>query len=140
MYRSLPNFPNSITDPVLLTSSATPIYNCIAWAYGRNDRWFWPTKKGYWPENILRDESVEAFIQLFASIGYELCDNGSLEDGIEKVAIYLKNGLPKHAARQLDNGKWTSKLGIQVDVSHTLAALEGGEYGNVSHFMRRQRT
>ena len=50
----------------------------------------------------------------------------SLEIGFEKVAIYSDAHGPQHVARQLPDGKWTSKLGQQVDVEHsTLSVLEG---------------
>jgi len=69
---------------------------------------------------------------------YEICLNGDFEVGIEKIVIYLdSNGIPTHAARQLDHQWWTSKLGRQHDISHSLNALNNGSYGNPSIFMRR---
>ena len=44
----------------------------------------------------------------------------SLEPGFEKVALYALGGVPKHAARQLSSGRWSSKLGDLEDVEHTL--------------------
>lgn len=41
-----PKFSNSGIDPFLLTSPQTPIYNCIAWAYGVIDKWYWPDTSG----------------------------------------------------------------------------------------------
>jgi len=61
----------------------------------------------------------------------------------EKVAIYVdEDGSLTHAARQFDNGSWTSKLGSWQDIEHrTLQALERTAsiygYGNVSLFLRR---
>ena len=57
--------------------------------------------------------------------------------GSKKIAIYQSGGLPTHAARQLPDGQWTSKLGRNIDISHTLPGLEGPEYGQVAVFMRR---
>ena len=58
--------------------------------------------------------------------------------GYEKIAIYAFVGQFTHAARQLDNGQWTSKLGFREVITHpTLAALSGGIYGNVHCIMRR---
>ena len=136
-----PKFPNSRIDPFLLTSPQTTLYNCIAWAYEVIDRWYWPDVAGiyYWPENIKRTESLDCFIQLFENIGYELCDHGELEVNFQKVAIYVDNyGKPSHAARQLRNGLWTSKLGQSFDVTHTIYSLSDGHYGNVSVFMKRK--
>ena len=70
-----------------------------------------------------------------------MCGNGSLEDGYEKVAIYARDGELTHAARQLRDGRWTSKLGKYEDIEHdSLEALYGdgyGEYGSVAVFMVR---
>ena len=43
------------------------------------------------------------------------------------VAIYQSGGLPTHAARQLSDGNWTSKLGPNIDITHSLSGLEGPE-------------
>jgi hypothetical protein len=40
-------------------------------------------------------------------------------------------------ARQLDDGKWASKLGQERDIIHTLSGLEGAEYGTVVRFLKR---
>ena len=44
---------------------------------------------------------------------------------------------PTHAAKQLPNGRWTSKLGRSQDVEHTLEGLEGSAYGRARLVMRR---
>jgi hypothetical protein len=80
----------------------------------------------------------------FAVRGYEQCDDGELDIGWEKIAIYVDNDdTPQHVARQLNNGGWTSKLGDYEDIAHeSLAALEGDgkdQYGRAKHFMRRRR-
>lgn len=38
-------------------------------------------------------------------------------------------GIPSHAARQLPNGRWTSKCGQAEDIEHDLRDLEGRLYG-----------
>lgn len=46
---------------------------------------------------------------------------------------------PTHVARQLDDGKWTSKLGSNEDIiHHTLDGLEGEKYGQVTTIMTRK--
>jgi hypothetical protein len=62
-----------------------------------------------------------------------------LEKGFEKVAIYVKgNQNPTHAARQLDSGIWTSKIGNEEDIEHSSpAVLEGLEYGAVAVVMKK---
>ena len=77
-------------------------------------------------------------MKVYESKGYSLCDNSSLETGYEKVALYGSEQGYTHAARQLADGKWTSKLGHLEDITHhSLQALEGAEYGSVVHFLKR---
>jgi hypothetical protein len=95
------------------TSPATPEYNCIAWAAGQTDVCWWPDEfqVGYWPDGVPRVVALGAFYQAFESIGYVRCADGQLEAGFEKIALYWLDGKPTHAARQLPDGSWTSKLG-----------------------------
>ena len=85
------------------------------------------------------EETLVAFIAAFATLGYETCDDGALEDGVEKVAIYaFPSGRATHAARQLPTGRWTSKIGYEEDIEHgSPTELEGVEYGAVAQYMRR---
>ena len=85
----------------------------------------------------LRIETLEAFRHAFATLGYMDCDHGELEAGYEKIAIFALSGVPKHAARQLPSGRWTSKLGKMEDIEHTLHDVTGTVYGGVVHVMRR---
>ena len=83
--------------------------------------------------------TINAFTQAYQTIGYEVCDRPNLERGFQKIAIYADSaGKPTHAARQLPNGKWTSKLGQDEDIEHeTLEGLTGESYGNVACIMRK---
>jgi hypothetical protein len=47
---------------------------------------------------------------------------------------------PKHAARQLASGRWTSKIGVLEDIEHDLRDLEGDEYGKVVVVIKRPVT
>lgn len=138
-------FPNLRTSPYEVTSAQTPVYNCIAWAAGDESQWWWPAsgrrKRGYWPEGVPREPTVAAFQLAYGTLGYEPCADDSLEEGYEKIAIYVgPDGLVTHAARQVSDGQWTSKLGELNDIRHSLIGLEGKHYGNVEYFMRRRRT
>lgn len=135
-------FPSLEREGYTETSPASPQYNCIAWAAGRSDVAWWPDPQGvgYWPEGAPRTESVAAFYRAFEAIGYAPCEDGRLETGVEKIALYALGGQPKHAARQLPNGSWTSKLGKYIDITHTLIGLEGPIYGQVDGFMKRARS
>lgn len=136
----IPLFPRLQNTPYRVTSPPTWRYNCIAWAAGDESRWWWPMDPFYWPAGVPSEETISAFETAYQTIGYEVCADGTLEAGIEKVAIYAdRSGAPKHAARQLDDGRWTSKLGRSVDISHTLEGLESAAYGRAVRFMARPR-
>jgi hypothetical protein len=126
------------------TSPATPTYNCIAWAAGDNSRfwWPWPTDVYYWPEDAPLEATLNAFIKAFSTLGYEICETGDLEVGYEKIVIYINplTGQPTHAARQLSDGAWTSKLGKHIDIRHdTPENIQGSAYGTPSQYMRRKK-
>ncbi len=121
------------------TSPDTKKYNCIAWAVGVDERPWWPGAKPdmYWPPGFPEESTLSVFKATFASLGYELCDDGNIESGYEKIVLYAKGNEPTHAARQLKDGRWWSKCGKNVDIVHNLEELEGPCYGNVAMFFRR---
>ncbi|MBI4833756.1 MAG: hypothetical protein HY811_02895 [Planctomycetes bacterium] len=104
----------------IITSPETAEYNCIAWAAEENTRWWEPDPMDlyYWPDNIPRELTLEAFREAYKTLGYERCYDANLEERFQKIAIYIKNKRPTHAARQLNNGNWTSKLGPSFDIEH----------------------
>lgn len=133
-------WPNLGDDNHSITSPATDNYNCIAWAYEVSNKRMWPgDPDSYWPSDIAGMDELRTVIQLYLNKGYEECENGQHEDGFKKVAIYVNQEGPTHAARQLESGRWTSKLGILVDIEHdTLEALEGEFYGKAEVFLRKR--
>ena len=83
---------------------------------------------------------MDAFLAGFSALGYERCNDGLLEEGFEKVAIYRLLSEVTHMARQLSTGRWTSKIGDFEDIEHSSPSeLEGEEYGVVVQYMRRPR-
>lgn len=138
--RILHQFPGLAKKGYRKTSEADPAYNCIAWAAGRTDQWWWPDYYGYWPPGLPVVETIDAFIRAFELEGYSSCGDGYFEVGFEKIAIYTDpNGIPKHAARQLLSGRWTSKLGQDIDIRHEDPdALAGKPYGQPLVFLRRR--
>lgn len=94
-----------------------------------------------WPEGVSQESTLASYVQAFESIGYRVCEDDRLEDGVEKIALYASaDGSATHAARQLASGEWASKLGKSVDTRHrSLAALEGEMYGHVARVMQRLR-
>jgi hypothetical protein len=89
---------------------------------------------------VERRETLDVFQQAFATLGYEICASAELETGFDKIALFADTrGDPRHASRQLPNGRWTSKLGQLDDLEHDLRDLEGAEYGSVVRVMRKAR-
>jgi hypothetical protein len=134
------DFPGLINSPFAVTSPKTTQYNCIAWAAEDNQSWWWPDPnfQYYWPPNIPRVATLDAFVEAFESLQYTKCADGSYEKGRTKIAIFIDNtGSPTHAARQLPNGRWTSKCGSNKDIEHELYALEGKLYGTAAFYMRK---
>lgn len=137
-----PAFPGLNDDNHKKTSEWDPRYNCIGWAAGTK-LWWWPKRVGgvnrYWPPGVPQDMTVEAYVKAFEFKGYTECKDGSFETGFEKVALFAKDGEPTHAARQIDQYCWASKLGSNVDIEHELKAIEGKIYGNVVCYLKRPK-
>ena len=124
-----------------MESKETWDYNCIAFAAGVETEWWWPDPngEGKWPEGVRREELLECFAEAYGTLGYETCEDAKLEAGYEKVSIYAQNGVPTHAAKQLPNGRWKSKLGSWEDVEHnTLRAVEEYVYGRAVLYLKRR--
>ena len=133
-------FPNAEDNGCQKLSDATPKYNCIAFANGDTENWWEPHADGKWPDDIPYEWTLISLTLLFQRDGYVVCQDSELEPELEKVAIYALNGIPTHAALQLFNGKWASKLGKDKDIVHdALDALNGPYYGEAVLFMRRPR-
>ena len=118
----------------------------MAFANG-DERHFWtPNIFGgpyHWPARVVREDSIQAWTEIFTNDGYELTNNRDVEAGFQKVAIYidLTDMLPSHVAIA-DGETWKSKLGKGQDIEHSsLDILEGDEcceYGIVDKILRRR--
>ena len=131
-------FPRLTDQNHRITSPPTTDYNCIAWSVENTKRWWQPGV--YWPIPADQEEcGLGNLVEALRSLGFAECDDGMLEEGFDKVALYGSGSfLYTHAARQLRSGKWTSKLGRSEDVEHDSPEdLAGGVYGEVHQYMRR---
>lgn len=129
-----------LDDHYIKTSEKNEFYNCAAHAAADDLAWWWPRPEPefYWPAGARRDRTLEAFVEGFGLLGYIRCDTPELEVGYERVAVYAIAGIPKHIARQLSDGRWTSKLGGLEDIVHaSLENIESPDYGRVALIMRR---
>ena len=139
----LPNLSDANCE---IASPPTRTYNCLAWAAGENFRNWWPDPfgVGYWPQDVPREVTTEAFLRAYKTRGFTLCFDGALETDIEKIALYGTGApgaeTPTHAALQLESGEWTSKLGSFEDVKHAVPAdVDGPVYGHVICYLSRPR-
>jgi hypothetical protein len=92
------------------------------------------------------EETVDAFVQAFETLGYKQTRVRAFEFGLQKVAIFAKeNGMVTHMARQHLFGRgWLSKLGDLEDILHPdLESIEGDSspaalgYGTVAQILER---
>lgn len=135
-------FPGLQQGKYQVTSPKDLRYNCIAWAMGKTDAWWWPgdPDRTFWPEGVPRTATIEAFCLAFRQFGFEICENDASEAGFEKIALYADaSGSPKHAARQISDNRWTSKLGRMEDIEHSLHDLAGSSYGTVVLFVEKTK-
>jgi len=134
-------FPNLLGDgyvPGSPSESPTdPSYNCAAFAAGVvNAIW---CAGGVWPDDLPLDDCAETLIKVYEREGFELCANGSLEGGYQKIALYGWNGIWEHVAVQQQTDRWKSKMGIDhEDIEHPRPeSVADGSFGPVLCFMKR---
>ena len=141
--------PRLTQDNHAITSCYDTRYNCIAWAASDILRWWEPAsgthhgRPNYWPADVPKEWNVAAYAAAFATLGYVDSGNGFLEPGWEKVALFAVesggNFSVEHAARQLPDGTWTSKLGDCEDITHmSVTDVCCPDYGSVVRFLKRR--
>lgn len=139
-------FPNLTDNNNSVVSPRSRLYNCFAWACGVDTLRYAPNDPDLrWPDNLPEvDDDLDAMEALFASMGYQRCDSADLEPATEKIAIYTyADGELAHAARQVESGRWASKMGLQSeDIEHDSLEDVAGEnaYGSPAIIMSRPRT
>jgi hypothetical protein len=132
-------FPRLVQEGYRVTSPATERYNCIAWAAGDSNVWWDPDEDYFWPADVPRDYKLATLILVFEGLGFRRCEHVDLADGKEKIAIYQDASTWHHAARQLADGKWTSKLGPDEDIEHLSPDSLADWYGSVILMSRELR-
>lgn len=129
-HRIQKNFPNLGPDKFAYTSLKTEDYNCMAWAVENTEDWI-QFDGGY-------DCKIETYINYFSSLGFTITEDVSYTNGIIKICLYAENNEFRHVARQLPNGRWTSKMGDWEDIEHeTPDVLIGNFYGSKLIFMEK---
>lgn len=124
-----------------VTSPAATQYNCFAWAVGESHRRWDPTRRrttrNYWPLETQSTQLSDA-VAAFEAVDFRRTDRAQPTATHQVIALYASDGHVTHAARLLENGHWTSKLGDDIDIEHqTLDALAGGLYGEPAITLER---
>lgn len=140
-------FPRLRGTGYAVTSAYCSDYNCVAFVAGDREHRWEPEDRGgwFWPPGLpLEDFSLSNYIRCFEFLGFSECEGGELEDGVERIAIFVDaDGEFTHVARQLSDGWWSSKLGFYEDISHASLdhLLQGRplQYGESIRFMCRPR-
>ena len=131
-------FPKLSSEGFEIIEQASERYNCIAYAVGDTGSWWDDNEKHYWPAHATRSNSIESLKEMFAGLGFEQCHDSRIEDGYQKVALYEEQSVWKHAAVQMPNGRWRSKMGQGPVIEHlSPESLSGGPYGNATIYIRR---
>ena len=132
------SFPNLSGENFQIVGVCTEQYNCIAYAAGDTTRRWWPNGIDYWPSWATGNNRMESLMEALAGLGYEKCADGKVEDGYQKIVLYGFQGSFEHAAVQMPNGRWHSKMGQGPQIEHhSPESLSGGPYGDAMIYMRR---
>lgn len=133
-------FPNLSDEGFEIVEQSSESYNCMAYAAGDTTEWWWPNGIDYWPPWATLNNKIESLVEMFAGLEYEQCDDSNAKIGYEKVALYENEGEFEHAALQMPNGRWRSKMGEGPVIEHPRPeSLAGGMYGDPTILMRRRR-
>lgn len=122
----------------LFTSKATFDYNCVGFVVG-DFRWWQPDDdrpERYWPDGVPHDYWATSFVKALETVHFERCQDGNPEEGFEKIALFHKGGVFKHASL-VSSPRWKSKLGELEDLEHPSSAMDKSVYGNIHCYMKR---
>jgi hypothetical protein len=97
---------------------ASVMYNCIGWSLGNTGAWVWPTD-GQQPAYLPNFDALYRYYGFRRVKGLEF----RRWPGHDKVVLYAvrkSDGSiqPTHAARQMPDGSWSSKLGSLPLIRH----------------------
>jgi hypothetical protein len=94
-------FPNADHYRLRVTNPKDPHDNCIAWALGNAERFWWPSRGCFWPKGVPREVTIEAFSAAFALHGWKPCEDIDLEreEGVWPHEKKLTSMSPPSASR-----------------------------------------
>lgn len=116
-------FPDLNYNDVWITAPPSPVYNCIAWSLGFDDRWINP------------ESPLAAFqyqYETYGKIVVHTLGPGATIDGWGINADDMTHGSKLYAGSPgLPPGLWESKLGQNCRITHGRTQLMGDLYGQV---------
>ena len=131
-------FPNLRNEGFTVVDPPSGLYNCIAYAAGDTSQWWDHTPRRYWPSYATRSERIESLQEVFVGLGFEECDDGTIQSGYQKIVLYEDQGAWEHASIQMPNGAWRSKMGEGPVIEHlNPESLSGGTYGSPMIYLSR---
>ena len=144
-YRKL--FP-LLTDYELIQNSENNKYNCVSHTLNIKDKWIWPYLEdeiyirkynSYW--TVKNEISKESFDEFYEYHGFEKLDllDFFYDPKYIKVALYTNKGIPTHAAIQVDEFFWESKIGELGIIKHDLFEIEDDVYGKVTQIYKKPK-
>ena len=144
-------FPKLKQTQHAITSDSDKNYNCVAWVLGKTKEFWTPfgliipaSFPPYrWHSDVPQDGSLSSYKVLFQKFGFSMAGDSKPERGYEKIALYEQDDKFTHVAKQVDESKWSSKLGDIEDIEHELKSLEKKgplAYGRVACFMKRPKS
>ncbi len=105
-------------DEYEVLAPATARYNCIGWSLGDTSSWVWPRQAG-------QPATLDDFDSLYAYHGYRRVNRLDYrpDPDQDRVVLYARGREDggadvTHAARQLRDGSWSSKLGSLPLIRH----------------------
>jgi len=124
-------------------SKGTSLYNCFAWAAGESHRRWDFTKDDFWPDKNKGKYGIAYLVAAYRAVGFKKCDASdglNPDERFDKIVLYCRGTEGTHAARLLDCGRWTSKIGDHEDIEHEQPEhLHSGVYGEPFVYMKRKR-
>lgn len=119
------SFPR-LGDNYEVMAPATVTYNCIGWSIGNSRSWVWPRSAGQ-PVTLSDFDALYRYYGFYRIAGLDF----TKQPGLEKVVLFAlrkEDGAtdPTHAARQLADGSWSSKLGSLPLIRHIKPEDVGG--------------
>lgn len=119
------DFPYLNTDRVMVTDEANPLYNCIAYSMGLEDRWIDPES----PLSSFQQQYQNAKILYYAPNNYSVTSTLDYNADVDGWGTSDRN--MTHGSKRYSGTTWESKLGRYLRITHDRLGLMGNLYGDV---------